>query len=457
MRIKVDSRKVLPGDTFIALRGVGSDGHEYIEKAIEKGAIKIICEEGSYRVETVVVPDTRKYLVEYLTTTYKKELRDMTIIGITGTNGKTTTGYLTYQLLIKLGLKSAYIGTLGFYTNQKERDLVNTTPDIWDIFDLLLESHRQGCRYLVMEVSSIAIEELRIEGLLFDFAVFTNLSQDHLDYHKTMGAYKEAKLKLFSKLKKDGKAIINIDDEVASDFAIAANNNITFGIKNSNYKIVDYDIQQIPNILKVKKDNNEYEITSNLIGKYNLYNSLVAFIIGVELTNNPKIVSEKMSSLISPSGRMDTVNIEPNNVVIIDYAHTPDAVLNVLKTVNEIKQGRVYTVIGCGGDRDKTKRPIMAKIATDYSDMVIITSDNPRFEEPKNIITDMITDLKNDNYIVELDRGIAIQKGIDMLDTNDFLLILGKGHETYQEIKGVRHHFDDKEQVNNYFEVVKEN
>lgn len=446
MNIKVDSRKVKPGDTFVALRGISSDGHSYIDTAIKNGAVRVVAEEGDYSVETIIVPDTRKYLIDYLTSTYSKELESFKIIGITGTNGKTTTAFFTHQLLNILGYKSAYIGTIGFYTDKKERVLANTTPDIWDLFDIILESYDKGCRFLVMEVSSQALDMLRVEGLKFDYAVFTNLTQDHLDYHKTMENYKESKLKLFNKLKKGGKAIVNVDDPEHKTFLLETNLNITYGINESDYQIINYDISKLPSTMEVKTASGVYKIHSKLLGKYNLYNLLVSFIIASDITNNPKLVSEKMLNLNSPSGRMDTILID-SNAVIVDYAHTPDAVLNILTTINEIKKGKIYTIIGCGGNRDKTKRPIMASLATNYSDTVIFTSDNPRFEDPMDIINDMVVNLENNNYIIEIDRALAIKRGIDMLDKEDILLILGKGHETYQEIQGVKHHFDDKEEV----------
>lgn len=455
MDIKVDSRKVVPGDTFIALRGVSSDGHSYIEQAIKNGAVKIIAEEGNYSVETVIVSDTRKYLVNYLKSKYSKELESVKLIGITGTNGKTTTGFLTYQLLNLLGHKSAYIGTIGFYTDKKERDLANTTPDIWDLVDLLLESYNKGCKYLVMEVSSQAIDMGRIEGLEFSYAVFTNLTQDHLDYHKTIEHYKSSKVQLFSKLKKDGKAIINVDDENHKDFLFTNNINITYGLSESDYQIVDYNINKLPSLLEIMVNGIKYKISSKLLGKYNLYNLLVAFIIGCDVTENIDKVISKTLELTSPDGRMDTILID-DKTIIIDYAHTPDAVLNILETINEIKERNIYTVIGCGGNRDKSKRSIMASFATKYSDMVIFTSDNPRFEKPEDIISDMVSDLVVDNYIIEIDRAEAIKRGLDMLQENDILLILGKGHEKYQEIEGVKHHFDDKEQVNIYLQNIKE-
>ncbi len=445
MKIKSDSRKINPGDTFIALKTVNNDGHNYVLEAIEKGATTVIVEKGNYEVETILVPDTRKFLKSYLKKEYSYLFDKLKIIGVTGTNGKTTTCYLLYQVLNKLGLKCSYIGTIGFYLDEKVKKLTNTTPDILDLYQLFLESYEKKCEYVVMEVSSQAISMQRILGIKYDYAIFTNLTKEHLDYHQTMDNYLLSKQLLFKNLKEKGKAIINKDDDYFSSFLLETNNNITYGFSNSDYKISDYSI--IDNTSNFVIDSGwETKYIINLLGKYNVYNMTTVIIILFELGFEREVIKEIVRELTPPPGRMEVINYH-NNKIIVDYAHTPDAVFNILETVKEMQGNNVYTVIGCGGNRDKEKRPLMGKIATSLSTEVIFTSDNPRKEEPSLIIEDIIKGLTSDNYVVEIDRALAIKRGIQKLENNDILLILGKGHETYQIIGETKIHFDDKEQV----------
>ncbi len=449
MKIKSDSRKIKEGDTFIALKTINNDGHKYVLDAIENGAKVVIVEkEDIYDVDTVIVPNTRDFLEDYLKKEYKYLINNLTIIGVTGTNGKTTTCYLLYQALNKLGLKCSYIGTIGFYiAGKKITDLPNTTPDILEIYEMFLESYENGCKYVVMEVSSQAISMNRVQGIKFDYAVFTNLTEEHLDYHQTMENYAMAKQELFSNLKLSGKAIVNADSQYFEHFLLPQNNNITYGFSSSNYKIMDYKFEENSNsFIIVNGDETKYNI--KILGKYNIYNMLVVIIILKELEINNNKIKIIVSELEAPKGRMDIVNYG-NNKIIIDYAHTPDAVSNIINAVKEMNSNNIYTVIGCGGNRDKEKRPIMGKIATSLSTNVIFTSDNPRNEEPDSIIKDIVKNLEKDNYEIELDRTEAIKKGVQKLDKNDILLILGKGHETYQIIGNDKMHFDDKEKVLN--------
>ena len=441
MNLKIDSRKVKKGDIFLALKGVNIDGHSYIDEAIRNGARKIIAEYGEYTIPYEIVDDTRAYLIKYLKENIYEKIKDLCFIGITGTNGKTTTAYLLYEALRMLNIKSAYIGTIGFYLNGKEKELNNTTPDIYDLYEMLLEAKEKGCTHIVMEVSSHALYYNRVETLNFDYAIFTNLTRDHLDFHKTLELYALEKQKLFKKLKPNGKAIINIDDKYSTYFTLKENQNIFYGFTNSNYKIDDYKLFLNKTIFTVKeKENINYETT--LIGKYNIYNLLACIAVLKEMgfSNLQEIVLK----LKPPIGRMDKIMYN-DNIIIVDYAHTPDAVEKVLQNVNELTDGNIYTIIGCGGDRDKTKRPIMASIATKNSSYVIFTNDNPRDEEPIDIIKDMTKDIKNNNYEICLDRKEAIKKGMQLLKKNDILLVLGKGHENYQIIKGEKKYFDDKQ------------
>ena len=430
MNIKDDSRKVNKGDIFVALKKF-HDGHEYVLEAIKNGASKVVVEEGDYEVETIKVKDTHEYLVNYLYDNYYDKIKNLKLIGMTGTNGKTTTCFLIYQALNKLGIKCAYIGTIGFYLDKKIKSLNNTTPDILEIYELLLECVDNDCEYVVMECSSHALDMHRLDGLQFQYGIFSNLTQDHLDYHKTLENYIKAKQKLFDKV--TIKTLVNSDDKYKDYFI--RDNTITYGL-NGNYKLSDINLKE----RTFKVNNITYK--TNLIGKHNIYNLLVVIALLSELKLNTKVIEE----LTCPPGRMDIVNFN-NNMIVIDYAHTPDAVSKILDSVKELEFNKIITIIGCGGDRDSFKRPIMSKIACDNSDYVIFTNDNPRHENPNNIISDMLHNLDKFNYEIILNREKAIIKGIQMLEKNDILLVLGKGHENYQIINGVKHHFDDKEIV----------
>lgn len=442
MNIKVDSRKIEEGDTFLALQTY-NDGSIYIEDAIKRGAKRIIATTGSYDTETIIVPNTKEYLVNYLKNNYYNQIKDLKLIGITGTNGKTTTCYLLWQALNKLGHKCAYIGTIGFYIEEKIKDLPNTTPEIVDIYEMLIECQKNNCEYIVMEVSSHALDQRRVDGLKFDYAVFTNLTEDHLDYHKSMGSYALAKQKLFTMLKENGKSVINIDDKYHEYFM--KDKFISYGFNESNLEIINYEMYTKTNFT-LNINGKKYDFISNLLGKYNIYNLTVVIGILYDLNIDIEVIKYLISILKSPIGRLNIVNYNTNKI-IIDYAHTPDALENVIKTTSEFCKGKIYTIIGCGGNRDKMKRPIMARIATNLSDYAIFTSDNPRDEEPNQIIEDMVNNLEFNNYEIELNRKKAIEKGIQKLEKNDILLVLGKGHETYQIIKDKKIHFDDLEEV----------
>lgn len=430
MNIKDDSRKVNKGDIFVALKKV-NDGHKYVLEAIKNGASKVVVEEGDYEVETIKVKDTHEYLVNYLYDNYYDKIKNLKLIGMTGTNGKTTTCFLIYQALNKLGIKCAYIGTIGFYLNKKIKVLNNTTPDILEIYELLLECVDNDCEYVVMECSSHALDMHRLDGLQFQYGIFSNLTQDHLDYHKTLENYIKAKQKLFDQV--TIKTLVNSDDKYKDYFV--RDNTITYGL-NGDYKLSDINLKE----RTFKVNNITYK--TKLIGKHNIYNLLIVIALLSELKLNTKVIEE----LTCPPGRMDIVNYK-DNMIVIDYAHTPDAVSKILDSVKELEFNKIITIIGCGGDRDSFKRPIMSKIACDNSDYVIFTNDNPRYENPNNIISDMLHNLDKFNYEIILNREKAIIKGIQMLEKNDILLVLGKGHEDYQIINGVKHHFDDKEIV----------
>ena len=441
MNIKIDSRKIKKGDTFIALRGINDDGHKYVVDAINNGASTVIVEEGNYSVNTIVVKDTKEYLKEYLENNYYDEIKKIKLIGITGTNGKTTTSYLIYQALNKINKKCAYIGTLGFYLIDEQINLNNTTPNLYELYEMILECVKKGYEYVVMEVSSQGLAMGRVDTLIFDYVIFTNLTQDHLDYHKTLENYVLEKQKLF-KMTNDSFAIINSDD-IYSNYFILDNKNITYGKTSNDYKIIDINSTLKGSSFKI---NNE-EYFTKLIGEYNIYNITIVIIL-LKLLDTSNI-KEIIESLDSPNGRMDMINYN-ENIIIIDYAHTPDAVEKIITNVSKLPHNKIITLIGCGGNRDKTKRSVMGDIATKNSDYVVFTSDNPRFENTKKILKDITCKLDKKNYKIIVNRKKAIKKSVQILSKNDILLLLGKGHEDYQVIKDKKIPFSDKEIVLKY-------
>ena len=452
INIKTNSRKVKPGDTFVAIKGFTVDGHDYIEDAIKAGATKIVCEHGSYSVETLVVPSTKEWVQKYIVDNYKDEVNKLRIIGVTGTNGKTTTCFLTYQALKKLGVNAAYMGTIGFYYGDTKYELNNTTPEILDLYSYFIEALEQGVTDVVMEVSSHSLCEKRVEGLEFSEVAFTNLTEDHLDYHKTMENYLNAKLLILKQIKKDGVVIVNNDDDYGKYFEVG--NYKTLGYSGDNYKILDYSQTDKGTIISFMADGKNYEIETNLRSKFNVYNYLTCLALLNNLGFSIDEIAEVTKSIYPPKGRCEQIAVNGGEAVI-DYAHTPDAVDKIISAFLENKKGKVITIVGCGGDRDPLKRPIMGNIASEKSDYVIFTSDNPRTEDPKAILDDIIKGVRKDNYEVEIDRPTAIRKGLDMIGKNDVLLILGKGHEDYQIIGHTKHHLDDAEEVRKYLEAHK--
>ena len=452
INIKTNSRKVKPGDTFVAIKGFTVDGHDYIEDAIKAGATKIVCEHGSYSVETLVVPSTKEWVQKYIVDNYKDEVNKLRIIGVTGTNGKTTTCFLTYQALKKLGVNAAYMGTIGFYYGDTKYELNNTTPEILDLYSYFIEALEQGVTDVVMEVSSHSLCEKRVEGLEFSEVAFTNLTEDHLDYHKTMENYLNAKLLILKQIKKDGVVIVNNDDDYGKYFEVG--NYKTLGYSGDNYKILDYSQTDKGTLISFMVDGKNYEIETNLRSKFTVYNYLTCLALLNNWGFSIDEIAEVTKSIYPPKGRCEQIAVNGGEAVI-DYAHTPDAVDKIISAFLENKKGKVITIVGCGGDRDPLKRPIMGNIASEKSDYVIFTSDNPRTEDPKAILDDIIKGVRKDNYEVEIDRPTAIRKGLDMIGKNDVLLILGKGHEDYQIIGHTKHHLDDAEEVRKYLEAHK--
>ncbi len=449
LKYESDSRKVQKGQVFVALKGLTVDGHNFIESAIKNGACKIICDRKiDYDIPYEIVPDTDKYLKDTLKKEYGDKINKLKLIGVTGTNGKTTSCYLTYQILNKLGLNCAYIGTIGYYYKDEFISLDNTTPDILTLYNLLIKAYESGAKSVVMEVSSQALSYDRLSGLDFSLVVFTNLTEDHLDYHKTMKNYLKAKLLILEHLKKEAKLIVNKDDEYSKYFMKDGHKRYTIGT-DADYSIKKYEINPNKSNLIFSFDNLEYNVSIPLTNKFNIYNYLTSLAICNQLGYNIKDIIEITHLLKAPKGRCEVYEVN-NGFAVVDYAHTPDAEEKVIRAYLELKKNKIITVIGCGGDRDPKKRPIMGKIATELSDYVIFTNDNPRTEDPENIIKDILKGVSKDNYDVILDRKKAIKKGIDMMNKDDILLLLGKGHENYQVIGNTKYHLDDAEEVLNY-------
>ena len=442
MNIKSDSRRVKKGDIFVALDGIKSNGDCYIQNAIESGASTIVCKSGKYNVDTINVSDPKKYLTKYLEDNYNRYLDSMTMIGITGTNGKTTTAYLTYEMLNDMGYKCAYLVTLGFFLDKKQDDLLNTSPDTCTLYELFMDAYDKGYKYIIVEVSSQGLAYNRFDGLKFDYALFTNLTEDHLDYHKTMDAYAKAKQKLFKYLKDDGVGIINIDDSYYKYFK--TKNTYTYGFNESDYQVVDYKLSIDHTNITVKNKDKLYEYQYPLIGKYNIYNVVLMLALLDRLGFNLSNID--LSKLKTPNGRMDKIKYN-DNTIIIDYAHTADAMDNIYKTVKPLAKGKIITVFGCTGSREREKRPVMMNLALTNSDYVIVTSDDLHEETFDEIVSDMLNGVKSDKYELISDRGKAIEKGFKMLDTNDMLLILGKGHEEFIIVGNNKIPFNDKKKV----------
>ncbi len=451
-KYETNSRLIKPGQIFVAIKGYTVDGHDYIEDAIKNGATAVIAQkEVNCSVPVTVVENSAEYYQKLLVKEYKDEFKDLKLIGITGTNGKTTSAYLTYQMLLDLGKKAAYIGTIGFMCGDYFRELPNTSPEILTTYKLLAKAKEMECEYVVMEVSNFALDQKRIEGLEFAAGAFTNLTEDHLDYHKTMENYLKAKLLLTDYIKKDGVLLVNKDDEASKKFIERFKNTKTFGFVNADYDIISDDIYPDHTDIIFKVNEKEYKVTTNLTSKFNVYNYFTMFSILHELGFEINELIEKTKDLKAPKGRCETYKVK-DGFAVVDYAHTPDAVLKTVTAYKELAKGRVITLVGCGGDRDPLKRPIMGEIASNYSDYVIFTNDNPRTEDPENIMKDILKGVKKDNYEVCLDRREAIKKALDMIQKDDIVLLLGKGHEDYQILGHTKVHLDDSEEILNYIE-----
>lgn len=456
-----DSRKIGSNYVFVAIRGSISDGHDFIEKAILQGAVAVICdtfpENIAKGVTYVQVSDTNSALAFMAANYYGDPSRNLKLIGITGTNGKTTIASLLYQLFKKAGFKVGLLSTVKILVDDIEYKATHTTPDSITINQYLNEMVENGVEYCFMEVSSHGIHQKRTEALHFVGGIFTNLSHDHLDYHPTFAEYRDVKKSFFDNLPKTAFTLSNIDDkngQVMLQNTVAKK--LTYALKSyADYKAQILENQLSGLLLKI----NGNEVWVKLIGTFNAYNLLAIYGTAVELGMDSLEVLRLLSDLESVSGRFQFIVSASNITAIVDYAHTPDALENVLKTINNIrtKNEQLISVVGCGGNRDKTKRPIMAGIASDLSDKAIFTSDNPRNEDPEAIIAEMELGVAPQNYkkmLTITDRKQAIKTACQLAQPNDIVLIAGKGHETYQEINGIRHHFDDMETVKEILEQI---
>lgn len=449
-KIEFDSRKIELNDVFVAIRGTLSDGHDYIEKALSLGAIAVICEEFPSvlvnGVTYIMVKDSNEALAYLSANYYENPSEKIRLVGITGTNGKTTIASLLYQLFKKAGYKVGLLSTVKIMVDEQEFKATHTTPDSLTINKYLDLMVQEGCEFCFMEVSSHGVHQKRTEALRFEGGVFTNLSHDHLDYHNSFAEYRDVKKSFFDNLSKDAFAITNIDDK--NGLVMLQNTKarkLTYALKSyADYKAQILENQLSGLLLKI----NDNEVWVKLIGSFNAYNLLAIYGVAVELGIEKMEALRLLSELESVSGRFQFIVSESKITAIVDYAHTPDALENVLKTIEDIrtKNEQLITVVGCGGDRDKTKRPIMANIASSMSDKAIFTSDNPRTENPETIIEEMEKGVEPQNFkktVSILDRKQAIKTACQLANPNDIILIAGKGHETYQEINGVRHDFDD--------------
>jgi UDP-N-acetylmuramoyl-L-alanyl-D-glutamate--2,6-diaminopimelate ligase len=453
-KLEFDSRKIEKNDVFIAIRGTLSNGHDFIEKAIDLGATAVICDtlpaSLTAGVTYVCVNDTNIALAYMASNYFGNPSSGLKLIGITGTNGKTTIASLLYQLFKKAGFKVGLLSTVKILVDDLEYKATHTTPDSITINHFLKEMLDSGVEYCFMEVSSHGIHQKRTEGLHFVGGIFTNLSHDHLDYHPTFAEYRDVKKSFFDQLSSSAFALSNIDDKNGQVMLQNTKaRRLTYALKTyADYKAQILENQLSGLLLKI----NGNEVWVKLIGTFNAYNLLAIYGTAVELGLDSLEVLRLMSELESVSGRFQFIVSNSNITAIVDYAHTPDALENVLNTINDVrtKNEQLITVVGCGGNRDTAKRPIMANIASVLSDKVILTSDNPRNEEPEVIIQEMEKGVEAQNFKKVLsitDRFQAIKTACQLAQPNDIILIAGKGHETYQEIKGVRHDFDDMKNV----------
>lgn len=456
--INIDSRQIKAGHLFVAVKGTQTDGHTYIGKAIENGAVAVLCEsipaDAPTDVTYVLVSDSEDAVGKVATVFYGDPTSKLDLVGVTGTNGKTTIATLLYNMFRQMGYKVGLVSTVCNYIDGEAIPTEHTTPDPITLNALLGRMADEGCKYAFMEVSSHSVAQKRIGGLKFRGGIFTNLTRDHLDYHKTVENYRDAKKGFFDGLGKDAFAVTNLDDK-----------NGMIMVQNTKAKVMTYSTRTLADfkgkILEMGFDGmhldiNNKEVHVTFIGKFNVSNLLAVYGAACMLGKEPEEILIILSSLRSVNGRFDAIRSVDGKTAIVDYAHTPDALVNVLNAIHEVLDGKgqVITVVGAGGNRDKGKRPIMAQESVKRSDKVVITSDNPRFEEPQDIINDMLAGLTPEEMrkvITIVDRKEGIRTACMLAQTGDVILVAGKGHEDYQIIKGVKYHFDDHEVIREAF------
>lgn len=455
-----DSRKVESGNCFFATRGTQCDGHEFIPSAIEKGATAIVCEHLPENLPAgiafVVVPDAAGALADVAAAFYDYPSRALKLVGITGTNGKTTTVTLLYDLVRALGHKAGLISTVIYKVGDRTVEATHTTPDSVRLNAMMREMVDEGCEYCFMECSSHAIVQERTRGLFFTGALFSNITHDHLDYHKTFAEYIRAKKLLFDGLTREAFALTNIDDK-----------NGRVMVQNTEADVYTYSLRELADfrckIIEMHIDGmllriDSSEVWVGLVGRFNAYNLLAVYGAAILLKFERAEVLRVLSTLHPVSGRFEFVRADNGTVAIVDYAHTPDALENVIQTIEEVRKPtqKLIVVCGCGGDRDRTKRPEMAQIAVKYADTAIFTSDNPRHEKPEAILDEMVAGLEpGARYLRNADRAEAIRTAVMLAQPGDIILIAGKGHETYQIVGDVKHHFDDREEARKAFAAMK--
>ncbi|HNS29050.1 MAG TPA: UDP-N-acetylmuramoyl-L-alanyl-D-glutamate--2,6-diaminopimelate ligase [Tenuifilaceae bacterium] len=460
--LSFDSRRIEKGNLYIAIKGTQADGHDFIAQAMERGAVAVVCERFpatiSPEIVYVKVADTSATLGEMASAYFDFPSKALKVVGITGTNGKTTTVTLLYRLINMMGGKAGLISTVSNYIGNDPIPATHTTPDAIELNRLFRKMVDSGCTLCFMEVSSHAIVQKRVEGVYFAGGLFSNITHDHLDYHNTFSEYITAKKMFFDKLPPEAFALTNIDDR-----------NGRVMVQNTNARVYTYSlrsmadfrckvIEQQMNGMLLSIDNTE--LWCRLIGGFNAYNLLAAYAVANLLGFEKQPTLTALSAMEPVRGRFEHLAADNGVVAVVDYAHTPDALDNVISTITKIRQEgqRLITVVGAGGNRDKTKRPVMAQVAVQGSDMVILTSDNPRNEEPSDIINDMkqgVAASQVGKVLSIVDRREAIRTACLLATPGDIVLIAGKGHETYQEVKGIRHHFDDKEEVTEIFKSLK--
>ena len=461
-RLQTDSRKIQPGDCFIAIKGVSSDGNKFIDNAIQNGAIAVVSETQpigqSESVTWIVVEDALTAAGNMCHHFFDAPSLHMKIVGVTGTNGKTTIATLLWKLFSEMGYQCGLVSTVENKIGQQVIPSTHTTPDLISLYELLDQMSKQGCTHVFMECSSHAIHQQRIAGIEFAGAIFSNITHDHLDYHQTFDEYIRVKKSWFDGLSASCFAISNADDRRGS-----------LMLQNTKAKKLFYSLKTLADIKGKILDNaldglhllvNETEVHFKLIGEFNAYNLLAVYGAAIQLGEEKQKVLQVLSNITGAEGRFDCLLSNNEKVMgIVDYAHTPDALLNVLATIKKLRhdQQQVITVVGCGGNRDNTKRPLMAEVACEYSDKVIFTSDNPRNEDPLLILKEMESGVKitsRKKFITIADRKEAIKTAVSLSGKNDIILLAGKGHEKYQEIAGVKHPFDDKQVLKEMFELL---